>query len=617
MPNDNKTPSSRREMLSSAIMASTALTIGLLGISANAGAAGPAGSGAKADGNFPDWGAIRDKYFTKKPDGFNPRGVTVGAVANRIDDLAGLRQRLIDHVKSNNLPNIDRTAADDSFQSASIKRIESTLTDIDNFHKEALLLGGTFLPTHVDILLNQASDLLERAMSDRSKWDDMSIRNLMQSFDLRQFLDLDQIHLDETGHMLNKISNGIYDQDYNSVKNQYDVETLNNTSLTVAQQFYNDFIKNKWSPDIMNKIVADYLTAVQLDHNGNKDAATIATNYQEAFANSLANQFASNNIQNNSINLALAESSARLKLLESSLDWAQVNKDFQFKRTNVARKYQFLKLASNLDEDGVLNYNKRLEPLKGRFEDDLRNAYGRLLVCEEGLRIIFGYVSPLPDPLTARKVTFFDDCLSWVRKAVNFFNRFTRIDQTYVLPISLRNLIQKQTNTTYNLSDENANDSAGAWDRAIQSGIISVKIDDSLFPNQYHVRVKGVNAFLDLQPRRRHDEEVNKVNGYIIADIDAPPRGYYMHADGNSLPADQTRIPRLRMGRLGTRNFIRTPEMGGTSIFYNISPFGNWTISLPQITDPQPGSKLTDLVRINDVYLDLIVTVRMLRDPNK
>ena len=90
-----------------------------------------------------------------------------------------------------------------------------------------------------------------------------------------------------------------------------------------------------------------------------------------------------------------------------------------------------------------------------------------------------------------------------------------------------------------------------------------------------------------------------------------------MHADGNSLPADQTRIPRLRMGRLGTRNFIRTPEMGGTSIFYNISPFGNWTISLPQITDPQPGSKLTDLVRINDVYLDLIVTVRMLRDPNK
>lgn len=605
-------------MISSAIMASTALTIGLLGLSSNANANEHPGAPGKTSTDFPDWGSIREKYFGKDLKKFTPSSVTVGSKVTRNDDLLSLRQKLVDYVKSSALLNIGRTTSDDSFQSFALKRIESTLANINDFHKQALLLRGTFLPTHIDILLNQASELLERAMSDRSKWDDMSIKNLMQSLDLRQFLDLDEIHLDETNHTLNNINNGIYDQDPNSIKNQYDIETLNNASLNVAQKFYNDFITNKWSQAVMDKIVQDYLTAIQLDHKASPDANTIATNYQEAFANSLANQFASNTIQNNSINLALAESNAKLKLLESSLDWATVNKSFQFRRANVVRKYQYLKIASNNDEDGILNYNKRLEPLKGRFDEDFRNAYARLLVCAEGLQLIFGYSSALPDPLNTGKVYFFDSCLSWCRQAINFFNRFTRIDQTYILPISLRNLVQKQMNTTYNLSDESPDYSTESWDKVIQSGIIQVKIDESLFPNQYHIRVKGVSTFLDLQPRKRHADEIDKVNGFIIADIDAPPKSYYMHFDnGNRVAADQSRIPRLRMGRLGTRNFIRTPEVGGTSIFYNISPFGNWTITLPQVIDPPPGSKLTDLVKINDVYIDLIITVRMTKDVNK
>ncbi|WP_091375059.1 hypothetical protein [Mucilaginibacter mallensis] len=60
------------------------------------------------------------------------------------------------------------------------------------------------------------------------------------------------------------------------------------------------------------------------------------------------------------------------------------------------------------------------------------------------------------------------------------------------------------------------------------------------------------------------------------------------------------------MGRIGTRDFIRTPETMGTSTFYNLSPYGAWTINFPQII----SGNLNKLVYIDDIYFDLIVTVR-------
>jgi hypothetical protein len=66
------------------------------------------------------------------------------------------------------------------------------------------------------------------------------------------------------------------------------------------------------------------------------------------------------------------------------------------------------------------------------------------------------------------------------------------------------------------------------------------------------------------------------------------------------------RIPTVHIGRIGTRDFARPAETAGTTILYNVSPFGRWALNLPQITN----GNLNEMVFIDDIYMDMIVAVR-------
>jgi hypothetical protein len=603
----SKPTTSRREMLSKTILASMALSIGLLGMNDDASAKSNRktrkGISPVLSDNPPKWDDVKKKYFKKHVD-FTLTNRADAGPQNYDDALKDLRHQMITRMTA--LGGVARTADGTTFASKHLRRIESQLSSTTA--RDAQALNTTFLNTHADILLNQATDLLERALSDRAKWDDMSIKNLMQMIDLSQFVELDNIHQQEITHQFNAVNNGCYEQNFNLAQSQYDTELLNNTALNAAVQFYNDFFSNKWSEDVMGKIIANYSEAVTLEHTSN--AATIASDYTNVFSNTIANQHASNMIEQNSLNDSLQESTRRLSELKSTLDWETVNKDFQFQRSNVYRKYQYMRIASNSDADGILNYNKRLAPILQRFQEDFNNALARLQVAWKGLDDIFGYTTVFPN--LDDKLNLFDNCVAWSRAAINFYNRFSRLDQSYVLPVSLRNIMEKKLKTSFTTSEDQVidNDLTNAWNKAINSGKITFNIDDSFFPDQRHVRVKGLNIFFILVPYKRHPFNLERVNGCILADVDAPLNSQYVHLDEKTVPVDQSNIPSLRMGRLGTRNFIRTPETGGTSIFYNISPFGDWTIQLPQIAQPSGDAKLNELVYIADIYVDLVVTVR-------
>ncbi|SDT36796.1 hypothetical protein SAMN05216490_3237 [Mucilaginibacter mallensis] len=218
----------------------------------------------------------------------------------------------------------------------------------------------------------------------------------------------------------------------------------------------------------------------------------------------------------------------KVDALRAALDWEQANRDFQFRRTNISRAYQYKKIASSNDSNGILNYNKRLTPLGDRFKQDFLNALARLQVCSLGLDKIYGYSAPLPN--IAEQDGLFDDCITWTRNAINYYNRFSKLDQTYVLRISLRNLLIKSTQPfnpeKQSEIDTTAVDSSTSYGQMLAKGIFQFNIDEHLFLNQKHVRIRGINMFVSLTPYKRLQANIDMVNGCIMAEIIPPPTSY-------------------------------------------------------------------------------------------
>lgn len=566
----------RRELINSSALAGLALAFGFLGV--NNSAKGQTQQSAKAQ-TQQSAKAITIDAPIKKP--FVEQKIS-SQKYKQIDF-----QNLIEEIKGKTSQKFysDNYVADNS-----INLIPAIDTDIDFKISE----GIKFHPNKIEDLLDQAANLLDRGLRDRTEWDDLSVRLFYLEIEINQFIELDKIHQEE-------IRKGYYDQLLNEKLSDLNIEKLNKETFQQISEMFSDMFAKLWSQDAINGQVNNRATLALINSGGwtatdpsGKQAGKIAldtTGFAEHY--NMAVQRVYNFVQNQGFLNSYDQSKLKERLLKKQVDWEEIDRDFRLMRTDVDRKYEYIKLAAFKSEDGVLNLKKRMDPLKARFRNDFNEARSRLEAASIGLRILFGYQNSLPD--FKGQIDYFDRCILWNREAVNWLIRTSQMDQSFVTTVSLKRLLEsKESNTLEN---------------SIKNGQVTFSIDeDSFFKDYSNVRLKGTSIFIQLSEKRKAKKNVGVLDyeGIVQCEITIPSNTYYRYGDGSTKDFNQSYIPVVKLNRIASRSFVRQPDIVGTSLFNNLSPIGKWNLFFPQMAN----DTFLERFNINDIQLDLFITAR-------
>ena len=472
---------------------------------------------------------------------------------------------------------------DIDFKVTEFNRIEKDI----KFNPQFVIPSGKdFYKNHVEVLIDQASNLLERGIKTRSEWDDLNIKSFYAEWELNKFLDLDKVHKRET-------SSGYYNQQVNDKIAELNIEKLQKEKLLNSNNIFKEYFKNVLNEQSREHVIASRGRLAYMENNTSIDKNDIQNESIVLEQAQQATQYINSILQGETLETSKEQSNLRYTNILSKKNWELVNRLFRIQRTEIERKYEYQKLRSHLAEDGVLNYSKRFKPLKKMFENDFNEAYYRLQLVEKGIKEIFGYTVPLPK--FEERTDFFDNCFVWCREAINWLISFTRFDQSFVIPISLKSKIIKEKKS---------------WEECLNKGSLTFIIDQQDFDNDFHVRVKGLSIFINAYPgskkeKNKSENYLETYNGIIRAQIKPPEESFYVHNSSHTEGNIIQKLPVLKLNRISTRGFIRQPEISGTSIYENISPFGEWKIDFPQIKN----ESLNKLILINDFTMDLYVTV--------
>ena len=90
---------------------------------------------------------------------------------------------------------------------------------------------------------------------------------------------------------------------------------------------------------------------------------------------------------------------------------------------------------------GLFHYDERIAQVERQFSFDFREALARLTPARRGLSELYGYAPPFPQEASAG---YFNDVSSWARGAQNRTAQFLQMEQTYVLAVSLKELVKSQ-----------------------------------------------------------------------------------------------------------------------------------------------------------------------------
>ena len=452
-----------------------------------------------------------------------------------------------------------------------------------------------FLYNHVDVLLNQSSEILDRALSEYMSFADYSAKAASLALEVNNFFANDRIHKDE-------ISAGIYTV-------PYELSLAEEQALAAKLKYAKDYADELWSDWALRIPVDDALTGSQILATlpycqirttplGNYVPITVSTKTGNVTDNALnlamrgvrdtvgRNLLIEENKTNADVGLARGvqdETAARLTGATAKREWDYADIDFQRRRTEEARKNAQEKVRLSVTPGGAFNYSDQAKASRDRFVRDLYDAMGRLKACKDGLKVIFGYDTPFPKSLSARNndvflVDILNDCIKWTRDSVRYLSAFGLLDQGYTLGISVKQLLGLQ-----------------AWQEGLASGEWTFLMGDNLVPKQSVVRLTGVNIF------------VRPSAGMWTGSLQAPSESYYMRLSGEKEIVDQSNVPPVLFGRIGSRNVERYREIYGTMLLRNIAPMGKWAIKIsPLSTYGEQISSIEDI----EIDFDLMIQAR-------
>jgi hypothetical protein len=423
------------------------------------------------------------------------------------------------------------------------------------------------IQTHIEPLIDQAADLLDRCLRDRATWDELSNKMFNLALELNEYKELDKIHKEEE-------DSGLYDHQYKQSLAEYNAEVaylntnkVNSALLENIISFYFD------SKKIIKLYNANVVTAwlgglVPYKWDTQKFDSYLRYGFNGGSAKSLAEHYADSagtinwhslNYQKETLELQKAfikdlvgVSTNRLVGLKAQTHWDEVNRDFQRRRTKVSRDLEDIKSKAAIDADGVLNYAKRLPPLKERFTQDFRDALARIKVVELGLKNIYGL--EMPAPKSEADVDYYDQCLKWTRKVIQWILKFSRKEQNTILTISVRDMV---TNDFTHMSEK------GKW---------SFSLANNNFPGMCNIRLRG----LSINTR----EKLLQKNRVWQFKVTPPAKTEIKHfLTKETVQFNQSFLEPCIFGRVFERESTKTADIIGLTSLYNASPIGNWHIS--------------------------------------
>ena len=199
-----------------------------------------------------------------------------------------------------------------------------------------------------------------------------------------------------------------------------------------------------------------------------------------------------------------------------------------------------LRVDASKEEGSALNFNERREALMARIDADFEEVKARVEKAAKGLKTIYSYGADLPSSDTS--LNWYDRYAIAVRKAISFLANLTRRDQSFVLTISLKQLLGEQEFTT----------NFGRW-------ALSLTPKKIYFPPEYNlIRLRG--AALSLITRV---DPVNQVDSW----------------SGDISVSTKDKTASCHAGRISLRQPLKEPDLLGEVLLHNLSPF---TVSFRQ-----------------------------------
>ena len=438
-------------------------------------------------------------------------------------------------------------------------RSKRSRKSIDNL--EFRLLGYSpknsltkFRKWHVEALLNQAADLLERCVRDRAR-----VRELKAQWRL---LEIER----DSGILLDQ-----YVDKYESDK----MLNLQIDSLTEELAH-------------LNKLTKSYTSVATHYRAWNKPMKSNNTQLQQAYAITAAARIES----------TLHQVSIQLK--NRQLAWETKQREFRKTSTSDGKTAR-LERRKSMDAGEPLSYNEHYKVLEESYIRDFQDAYQRLKVASKGLNEFFAYsknqekekaVLPENDPSKDGYLPI-DANLLWVRNAITWMVGFSQLDQAWTAVFSVRTLV----------GEEN-------WGKArsTKKGPISLPfhLRPEFFDSHNFVRIRGISAFVKI------DGDVPSV---WHGTIQLPRLANSKQRWGRTtklVDIDQKELPLCHLGRVEDRRSPRPPEVTGATSIMNACPIGvpnptgEWRVRLGPALDI--GSR--GLSSLEDIEIELALMGR-------
>jgi len=451
---------------------------------------------------------------------------------------------------------------------------------------EAIVAAGfPFSPLHVEPLLDQAQELLSRALQDRKIYSEAAAQAFQISLELEEFAKLDEIHERER-------QAGAYTVERDRAECDFHVENINKStakSVLFWTKGAHDTAYANTPNEVPLRAIYAYANAGDNIAEGHMprtdyhlDAGTLKfSGYKpdvvEAIAQQLADWDVNNRNETLSAQLAQAEGVAAAgEFREKSAD---INHNFLLRtvetkeaRLNVTREMNAKKMRAVTIEDGPLNYVGISKMARRRYISNLVKAYQRVVPAAEGMQVIYGYKEQAPDYKEFGYVgadisdSFLDRCWLWTQTATNYLAYLQRREQNTVLHISVLRLI-----------------GASEFQQALDAGVWEFDVPKSKFPGSALVRLRGLGISLSgLKDKKA-----------LSLWIQPPKEPSYDREDGDIGKFDGRQPPMIRHGRVQEWNANRDTDVVGVVSLHNWSPIGKWRIGIDE------------KAKVEDIYLDL------------
>jgi hypothetical protein len=420
---------------------------------------------------------------------------------------------------------------------------------LQSFRPSSAQAAARFRFWHVERLLNQAADLLDRCLAEQAKYDALHAQGFASDFALRS--EEEQLVIEEL-----RVRNGVYDFSLLDARRKAQLADSVRSDHTEIGRLINMINHEQQVVNPHGPAPAKFRTIADLSQHEmeekrlqlDQDLASLERDRVDGPTGSVALQ-----------KRLITEARARLDARRS---------------------------ASRNGE--ALDFHAQADRSLERITRDYSDATERLITASDGLLRIYGYPDPFPERLRTvveGAPATIDDAVAWTREAIRWLAAFSQNDQSLTITVSLRGIIGE-----------------AGWTRVQTEGTtVPFRIARELFDGHRYVRLRGLAASLKLRSASLFP---------LRCVVTAPNTARFIMDEENGQavvkPIDQSAMPACTLGRVSDFRVPVDAEICAAISLMNASPLGEdgdggrWSIRVHRITDDT-------LDMLDDILLDVRV----------